>query len=139
SSLANLSASDVTITRPGTIDLGQPITVAVQSTYTPMTSLIAGLIGVTSLTLHGSATMQIRSIPASSLTCPPPATAPPTGVPPTSTAVPPTATAVPPTATAIPPTATKVPPTATAAPPTATSVPPTATPCTLAPGQCKKL
>ena len=70
SSLANLSNADITVTRPGSIDLGQPVTVAVQSTYTPMTSLIAGTIGLTSLTLHGSATMQIRSIPASSLACP---------------------------------------------------------------------
>jgi Flp pilus assembly protein TadG len=70
SSLANLTASDVTVTPPGTIDLGQPITVAVQSVYRPITPLIASMIGASSMTLRANATMQIRNVPSSSLPCP---------------------------------------------------------------------
>ena len=70
SSLANLGNSDVTVTRGGSLDLGQPVTVAVQSTYQPLSSLLAGAIGVNTITLRASATMEIRQIPASSLACP---------------------------------------------------------------------
>ncbi len=69
SSLANLTAGDVTVTAPSTPDLGQTVTVAVQSTYQPLSGLIAGAIGVPSLTLQGRATMQIRNVPATPLTC----------------------------------------------------------------------
>jgi Flp pilus assembly protein TadG len=69
SSLANLTAANVSITRPGTLLPGQPITVAVQSTYQPLTPLIASTIGANSLTLSASATMQIQNVPGSSLGC----------------------------------------------------------------------
>lgn len=157
SSLANLGAADVTITR-GSVDLGQPITVAVQSTYTPITPLVGSLIGSSSLTLRSSATMEIRSVPANPLSCPTLATATATPFVPTATATaavptetptalpigtstpPATGTPLAPTATSAPPTATAVAPTGTPAPPTATAVTPTASPtaCVGAPGQCKK-
>jgi Flp pilus assembly protein TadG len=70
SSLANLTASDVTVTPPAVVDVGQPIRVAVQSIYTPVTPLIAAVIGGSSLTLRANATMQIRNVPSSSLACP---------------------------------------------------------------------
>ncbi len=155
SSLANLGAADVTITR-GSVDLGQPITVAVQSTYTPITPLVGSLIGSSALTLRSSATMEIRSVPANPLSCPTLATATPfvptatatSAVPtetptalPIGTSTPPaTGTRLAPTATSAPPTATAVAPTGTPVPPTPTAVPPTASPtaCVGAPGQCKK-
>src|SRR5438552_2516503 len=36
SALANLQSANVTITEPGTVDLGQPVTVAVQASYRPL-------------------------------------------------------------------------------------------------------
>src|SRR5437868_10346613 len=88
-SLANLQSANVTITPPGNVDLGQPVTVSVQASYRPLVAMVASAIGVPSITLRSSATMQIRNVPASSLTCAP--------LIPTATPVPPTATAVPPT------------------------------------------
>jgi len=70
SSLANLTASDVTVTPPGTFDLGQPITVAVQSDYRPITPLIASAAGARTVAVRANATMQIRNVPSSSLACP---------------------------------------------------------------------
>jgi Flp pilus assembly protein TadG len=69
SSLTSLTAADVTITKPSGTLVGQPVTVAVRSTYQPVTSLIAGAIGVGSLTLDARATVQIRNVPASALSC----------------------------------------------------------------------
>jgi hypothetical protein len=153
SSLARLTASDVDVDFDSA-RLGEPVTVSVESQYEPITPLIEGLIGASSLTLRSSATMRIRNVPAAPLDCTPPTPVPatatatppalPTATPPavsptapaatatpnpaTATPVPPTATAVPATATPVPATATPVPPTATPVPPTATPVPPTATP-----------
>ena len=70
SSLAGLSTASVSISTPGSVAIGQPVTVSVQSTYQPVTALIAGAIGVNSVTLQSSATMQIRNVPSSSLACP---------------------------------------------------------------------
>jgi Flp pilus assembly protein TadG len=69
-SLTSLGAGDVSVTRPSTIDLGQPITVSVQSVYRPLSPLIANVVGATRLTLRAAATMQIRNIPAAPLACP---------------------------------------------------------------------
>src|SRR5581483_4227082 len=66
---ANLTSSNVTITTPGTVEIGQPVTVSVQSTYQPITPLIADVIGSTNLTMRAGATMQIRAVPGSSLSC----------------------------------------------------------------------
>ena len=145
SSLARLTASDVDVDVPSLV-LGQPVTVAVESQYEPITPMIGDLIGASNLTLRASATMRIRNVPPSPLGCPPPATptpVPATPVPATATpfGTPPAATAtpMPPTATSVPPTATPIPPTATPRPPTATPVPPTATPCVGPPGQCGRI
>jgi Flp pilus assembly protein TadG len=70
SSLATLTAADITITRPSLVAPGQPVTVAVQSKYQPVTTLIAGAIGASNLTLKASATMQIRNVPDTALACP---------------------------------------------------------------------
>jgi Flp pilus assembly protein TadG len=70
SSMVTLSAADITITPPGTLIPGQPVTVAVQSKYEPVTALISDAIGVTTKTLKASATMQIRNVPDTTLACP---------------------------------------------------------------------
>jgi Flp pilus assembly protein TadG len=69
-SLTSLGAGDVTITRPSTLDLGQPITVSVQSVYQPLSPIVADVVGATRLTLRAASTMQIRNIPAAPLACP---------------------------------------------------------------------
>jgi Flp pilus assembly protein TadG len=125
SSIANVTAANVTVTLPGTVAVGQPVTVAVQSTYQPLSGLIANAIGVTNLTLRGAATMEIRNVPGSTLTCPPVAT--PTVVPATATPIPPTDTPVVPTNTPVPPTNTAEAATSTPVPPTNTPVPATNT------------
>jgi Flp pilus assembly protein TadG len=164
-SLAALSAADVTYAAPAAPAVNQAVSVRVQTTYRPLTPLVAELVGQESLRLSASTTVRVRNVPSAPLACPPPPepsptptgvpagpsatpspaggtpTAVPTAAPPSATAVPPTGTPAAPTYTAVPPTATPRPPTATPVPPTATPVPPTATPtpCTLSPGQCKKL
>jgi len=154
-SLAALSAADVVYAAPASPAVNQAVSVRVQTTYRPLTPLVAELVGQESLRLSATTTARVRNVPSAPLACPPPpAPSPtPTGVPAAPSATPspaggtPTAvpTAAPPSATALPPaaTATPVPPTATATrvPSTATPVPPTATPtpCTLSAGQCKKL
>lgn len=70
SSLAELTAADVTVTPPGTIAVGQPITVEVNSTYHPLSAMVTEAFGLTTLKLRASATMQIRNVPSSSLACP---------------------------------------------------------------------
>ncbi len=69
SSIANLTASGVSVSVPN-VNIGQPITVSVQTTYTPITPLIANAIGASSLTLKASSTMQIRDVPSPSPACP---------------------------------------------------------------------
>jgi hypothetical protein len=71
-SLTTLGPGDVSVTRPSTLDLGQPITVSVQSVYRPLSPLIARVVGSSSLTLRAAATMQIRNLPSAPLACPPP-------------------------------------------------------------------
>jgi Flp pilus assembly protein TadG len=66
---ANLTTGGVTVTVPGTVDLGQPVTVSVQSSYQPLTAVVADAIGVSSITLTAHATMQIRNLPANPVTC----------------------------------------------------------------------
>lgn len=66
---ANLTTGGVTVTLPGTVDLGQPVTVSVQSSYQPLSALIADAIGASSVTLKAHATMQIRNLPASPVAC----------------------------------------------------------------------
>jgi Flp pilus assembly protein TadG len=71
-SLATVAAGDVSITRPGTLDMGQPITVSVQSVYRPVSPLMTNIVGTSRLTLRAAATMQIRNLPSTSVPCPPP-------------------------------------------------------------------
>jgi Flp pilus assembly protein TadG len=71
-SMASLGAGDVTVTRPGTLDLGQPITVSVRSVYRPLSPLVASIVDSSSLTLRAAATMQIRNLPSTPLACPAP-------------------------------------------------------------------
>ena len=147
SSLARLTVSDVEVD-VGSTSMGQPVTVTVESQYEPLTPMIEDLIGASSLTLRASATMRIRNVPSSPLSCAPAAPVP-TATPPaplpsatvpaaSPTATVPGATPLPATATAVPATSTPVPATSTPVPPTATPVPPTATPCLDTPGHCRQ-
>lgn len=70
SSIARVEPGDVAVSLPGSVEVGQPVTVVVQSTYQPLSTLIAGAIGVNSLTMQGRATMSIRNVPASPVGCP---------------------------------------------------------------------
>ena len=67
-SIATLSS--VTVTK-STVAVGQPVTVTVQSSYQPLTPFVAQMIGNAGvLNLSGKATMSIRNVPASALSCP---------------------------------------------------------------------
>lgn len=74
SSIANVVPAGVTIGRPASLAVGQPITVTVQTTYQPATSMVASAIGVNSVTMSAAATVQIRNVPSGAVSCPPPPT-----------------------------------------------------------------
>lgn len=54
-----LTSSSVTISEPSGVQTGDAVTVSVTTTFTPITPLIAGIIGKTSFTMTRAATMII--------------------------------------------------------------------------------